>query len=467
MSTEVKTLFNDHYKKFEEPFEPQQTSHVELCDDDVASLQQLGFVEEIDVSKVKSLVHTFTTNDEKKKCRRWIVHPASLNDAVTVPVLPQKYSMQGVDDAINRTTIGSVFLTDFTSWFPHFALPHHARPYFCFPYKGKFYSITTIPTGGSVCPNIGQLASWAIVEKATQYLDPLLVHVEHIHIDNIRVIMKDDIAVFYKNFTAVCKYVNAKFNEKETILLDVRTHKRFEYNFLGVLYMHQNDLKTVSVNLSKKFVTKLEQVQTISSLRDVLRLFGKLVYGSRILAIPTSTYYYCYKFLRRRCESPLDGPADAWPSVTKWWELWFATVLKNERRKVVSPRCSRSVLYTDASLSGFGAVMYDMHGNHYTVAGAWPERMKQLHINILEACAVLAALQLLEPLLEEEIELVIDNTTVQHAIKNTKSRSFTLNFCVQRIQEMKKKFVSCSYIASHLNPADIYSRMFEANSVST
>ena len=179
MNIEVSALFNEQYKKFEEPFPTQLTSRVELCDDDVASLRLLGFIEEIEESNVKSLVHTFTTNDERKKCRRWIVHPVSLNEVINAPILPQKYSLQGVDDVINRTNIGSVFLTDFTSWFPHFALQKQVRPYFCFPYKGRYYSITTIPTGGSVCPNFGQLASWAIVQKAGQcYAAPDALQVE-------------------------------------------------------------------------------------------------------------------------------------------------------------------------------------------------------------------------------------------------------------------------------------------------
>ena len=69
------------------------------------------------------------------------------------------------------------------------------------------------------------------------------------------------------------------------------------------------------------------------------------------------------------------------------------------------------IIYTDASLEGWGASM----GNVST-GKAWLPDEKLIHINVLELKAILLALMLFVKTSDKHIKIMSDNTTAIHCI---------------------------------------------------
>jgi ribonuclease HI len=118
-------------------------------------------------------------------------------------------------------------------------------------------------------------------------------------------------------------------------------------------------------------------------------------------------------------------------------------------------------LFTDASLLGWGAILYT-ESDDLCVAGSWTPEESELHINLLEIRAVRKALQFLEIGPGSEIALWVDNTTAMGQMQKSYSRAFAHNCELQKIAEIMDQkhitVVSSQYCKSAVNPADALSR---------
>jgi ribonuclease HI len=105
--------------------------------------------------------------------------------------------------------------------------------------------------------------------------------------------------------------------------------------------------------------------------------------------------------------SPLDSQVLLSPETLahlRWWtqrdNVMIGTALHQPQAVVV--------VYTDASLEGWGA-----HCTHLHAQGVWSPQEKSLHINLLELKAVFQALQAFQKfLINKPVQIATDNTTV-------------------------------------------------------
>lgn len=246
------------------------------------------------------------------------------------------------------------------------------------------------------------------------------------------------------------------------------------YDFLGVTYDHARHSTTIKASLREKLraalalisLTSSEQL-TLMHLRNLLSILGTVQYASQISGNHRAKYYTTLKFFRRRAAANalLDAPAEFWPCAVPQLIQWITYEINAPPRtwnlEELDPEF-QAVLYTDASNTGMGAVLYRPDGSISVVATRWDSDPEDTpHINILEAKAILHALDTLRMDDLLGIHLKIDNTSVMYCLQKTLSRSFELNRIIEKILEHRNfgKILSIAYIASANNRSDVLSRL--------
>jgi hypothetical protein len=262
------------------------------------------------------------------------------------------------------------------------------------------------------------------------------------------------------NLFEVCDSLGIIVNEERN---EARAKK--EYIFLGILFNH----KEKSVGLSDKTREKIRECQKFLFSDHALptrvwwSCFGVAIWASSVLRMPKFRFYYVYKFIRRTAKDHPDSHRAIWKSVVRLWAMWFDELLSAPNRIVYLHKESDTVLVSDSSKSGFGALLFS-EAEVRVVAGAWSAKCRDLHINVLEMRAARLAIRMFS-LEKVEISLVLDNTTALQVLKKERSRSFMMNKEVGMfIEEMTLRRVtitSLSYIDSKGNPADYWSRICE------
>ena len=208
-------------------------------------------------------------------------------------------------------------------------------------------------------------------------------------------------------------------------------------------------------------------------LREVMRCTSLLAYCATANGSNKGYYYHIYKFMRRRAseEAVLDAPAIVWPSILGRWADWAKAELNAPARQwyAEQPASNRGHLYTDASLKGWGAILFHSDGSIHIRGAKWSD--DELHqagftksgdpnINVLEAMAVQRAFSTLE--FDCDLHLFIDNTSVQSRLLKITSKSYRLNNILSQIKDDPKFHLirRCSYIESHANRSDFISRLW-------
>ena len=149
-----------------------------------------------------------------------------------------------------------------------------------------------------------------------------------------------------------------------------------------------------------------------------------------------------------------------WPSTITKWETWASDNRKNIPRLVVSEKSALTTIITDASLSGYGALIF--HGSKLVsiTAGPWTLSESQNSINYLELLAVKRAFQdfaqSFSP--DEPVNVIVDNTTCMWWIRKKRANNYKANTLLRYLPRVC--IASITYIKSEDNPADEYSRVF-------
>ena len=116
-------------------------------------------------------------------------------------------------------------------------------------------------------------------------------------------------------------------------------------------------------------------------------------------------------------------------------------------------------MFTDASLTGAGAVLFTADGRVLTFAAVWNAKECTRRIEELEARAVtLAARHFREELCGRHVDLWVDNTSVIGAMRKGYSKSYNLNRHVAVALRAIGRHYTVRYVASKYNFADGPSR---------
>ena len=320
-----------------------------------------------------------------------------------------------------------------------------------------------MPMGETVAPAIMHAITEVVAHAAARELAVRT----RVFVDNVRFLgSQDDVTTAMQRFQALASECRIELNsEPGNIAHQVGA-------FLGM----QFDYRDATVRLGSKAIDKLQAFRSrICSgdltMEDFVAGFGVVEYASRILRIRTSAYHIALKFARRRASAMFAGElvpsmqAKLWPCAKRPLLQWIDQLLANPPTPAGLPSDKQReyVLATDASLHGWGGILYcDATGEFEEAGGRWGKSHSHTDINHLEAYAVANAWRAFSRRLaaSTKVLILVDNTSVLHTVRKGRAREAPLNTAVDEVLKTLKGNVNVSiaHIDTKRNPADAKSR---------
>jgi hypothetical protein len=416
---------------------------------DLDLIMDAGLLEPAKQRDIFCFVRLFTVDQPSKRTRRLIAHPPEVNSCW--PYQQSRFigDVLGAVTQLSRPVWSVCF--DLKGAFNQVALPLQTRNYYGAIVNGRTFRLTRLPMGMSGSPEIMAALVHTLAAAAAEEFE-----VEFFaYVDNVRFIGSlTAVEQVSEKFRTHCKNCNVALNEESCNT----PHQSGE--FLGMFF----DYAALTVRLADRIPAKLPTMSRFS-VADFRRYIGVLHYSARVLRIPLCDFYYAIKFVCRRCHQLSLGlilesdPVSVWPSSKSQFAAWEAVIFRNSPVSTfVSSSSERPLtLFTDASLSGWGAVAVD----GFTLrqfGGKWPS----VKTDILEAEALAVHHGLRSVIFcGSNIRLLVDNTSVSFTLVKGRSREFALNSVLQvtlRLIDLYDATVTVAYVPTADNPADAISR---------
>ncbi|KAL0173474.1 hypothetical protein M9458_029442, partial [Cirrhinus mrigala] len=371
-------------------------------------------------------------------------------------VMRLKFKMLTIKQVVSQIRSEDWFVTiDLKDAYFHVSiLPQH-RKFLRFAFRGEAYQYRGLPFGLALSPR-------TFTKCVDAALAPLRLQGIRIlnYIDDWLILAQSEmVAVRHRDVVlAHMKELGLRLNAKKSVL---STLQRTTY--LGVVW----DSTTMQARLSpaqiESILTAVKRVKEGRSLtvKQFQRLLGLMAAASNVIPFGLLYMRPLQWWLKTRGFSPRGNPLRmikvtrrCLRALDMWRRPWFLS-----QGPVLGAPCRRVTLATDASLTGWGAVM---NGN--PARGLWSGHQLTWHINCLEMLAVFQALKHFLPDLRDRHVLVrTDNTSVVSYINHQGGlRSRPLYKLAHQIlvwSQDKLLSLRAVYVPGHLNlGADILSR---------
>lgn len=412
----------------------------------------------------RSYIRIFSVLEKGDTRRRVITWPRALNSAEKA--LLRRLRTQHFDTTFPRVSgirdgarTHSATL-DFRKFFQQFCLASACRPFFAFHHHGVDYFLDTVPTGATGPPLAAHILARAMCLLAIRRSLTTALVIFCVCIDNIRMASHDlhALRAAWAELMTIIHFVGATVGD-----LSGPLDAPSDYVFLGQHFLHDGTVrvgpKTRAHLVSARGFLASRQPVTVL---DVLVVFGRCVWASAVLDLPLHGQYHILKFCRRKARLPLSETILVWPSIIPLWLQWIDTL--TSRVYVPGAHVSDEVVaFSDASSSGWGAVLFLDRGLPSIFAGSWTPAEARLHINVLELLAVKRLFTHAAATLRNSgVHLLVDNTTALSWLRKRRSSCYLANAISQDIHaaasDLGIRLLSVSWVASASNIADAPSR---------
>ena len=392
-----------------------------------------------------------------KERLRFILWTRLLNQRIRksgyVPHAPLRHISAYIDAVLQRFAA----CRDAHCSFFQVPIPSDRRHLFVFADdEGNLWQFTRLPMGLVTAPEIMHLRM-CVAAGHPDYVRPEFAARDvtvDVWIDNVRFAGEpDDVRRAAEAFDSVAAAAHMTLNHADAV-------EGTKYTFLGVHFDHEAG----AVQLGEKIARKLRR-PTWTTIGEVEQLIGRLLHAAAVLDIPLVRYWWLLKGVRRRLSAVNRGaatrasPANLSKSVLAQLRELVAAARNNAPRLVTRPGPVTTTIFTDATLTSWGAVCIDMATQEVRVAGArW--RVPATNINAAETRAIQCALEAF-PVTDCTLRLYVDNTSTMASVKKARARSFAINTELQPVLETahaRRCKLTVSYVASADNPADAPSR---------
>ncbi|KAL0177345.1 hypothetical protein M9458_026239, partial [Cirrhinus mrigala] len=367
-----------------------------------------------------------------------------------------KFKMLTIKQVVSQIRSEDWFVTiDLKDAYFHVSiLPHH-RKFLRFAFRGEAYQYRVLPFGLALSPR-------TFTKCVDAALAPLRLQGIRIlnYIDDWLILAQSEmVAVRHRDVVlAHMKALGLRLNAKKSVLSPLQ-----RTTYLGVVW----DSTTMQARLSpariESILTTVKRVKEGRSLtvKQFQQLLGLMAAASNVIPFGLLYMRPLQWWLKTKGFSPRGNPLRmirvtrrCLRALDMWRKPWFLS-----QGPVLGAPCRRVTLATDASLTGWGAVM-----SGHPARGLWSGRQLTWHINCLEMLAVFQALKHFLPDLRDRHVLVrTDNTSVVSYINHQGGlRSRPLYKLAHQIlvwSQDKLLSLRAVYVPGHLNlGADILSR---------
>ena len=454
-----------------------------LTPSDLARLLRLGYIERIDPHDVQRLGVAFTVVEDKDtgKRRRFILWPQQLNDEISLAFPESNFSGSTPFDVLADVHSGSFARCyDLRVGFWQLKLSKKVSAYHAFRVGNDYYAMGVMAMGAMKSPEVLHELTRSLGEVAIRRAAkdrPGLKVAAKTHIDNIRFVgSQADVDAVGAHFEQLCAWCNISLN----VEAENTTHSRGK--FLGVQY----DYEAKRVHLTSKMVEKLRDTKislfaSTPTAETIMSAHGLLQYTSTILQAPLHEWYGALKFVRRVSSKLFTSsiapstPTPLWTEAAEHLRRWCDFCIANTP---VTPLRSLdgidATLFSDASLSGLGAVLVaggtvQHYGRRWTAeeieANTQTDHRGERRPNIaaLELLAGQVAVEKFsDHLCDQRVHYVTDSTTGLGALRKSRSKSELLNQRVSGVKaalaKARPRATVATYIVTSENPADLPSR---------
>ena len=323
------------------------------------------------------------------------------------------FKMDTIKEVVNLISPGIYFASiDFKNAYFSVPVAKQLRSYFKFIWHGKHYQFTCLPQGLSSAPRI-----------FTKLMKPVFAHLRAqgytavCYIDDCIIMsscpqhLNDGIALALSLFDSLGLTVNIR----KSVLQPVQN-----IEFLGFIL----DSLKMTVTLTPKKTLKIQDMgknlakQASVTIREFASFIGNLVAIEPAME-NAPLHYKPLEMARNAALSTSIGNYDSYMQLTDETQqlcLWWSNNIHKQSRTILSSTTPDQELFSDASLTGWGAKIGTL-----TAKGHWDAK-ELAHINILELRAALFALKALcSDMSDVHIRLRLDNTTAVACINNVGS----------------------------------------------
>ncbi|CCD17545.1 unnamed protein product [Trypanosoma congolense IL3000] len=158
-------------------------------------------------------------------------------------------------------------------------------------------------------------------------------------------------------------------------------------------------IEKIRIIITETFWNDLAERKGVSAM-ILESLMARLIMASGVLGIDLFNYHFCIKTIRRHLnvliQTRWDYPITLQQSTIRTLKRWVFHCLANKPQHPMRPYDIHSTYFrryticTDASMSGWGGIVYDNHtGGLSTYGGHWRRRTPSADIAELEALALL------------------------------------------------------------------------------
>ncbi|MCG7869756.1 MAG: hypothetical protein JAY74_25725 [Candidatus Thiodiazotropha taylori] len=300
---------------------------------------------------------------------------------------------------------------DLTDAYLHVPIHRQSRKYLRFCHKGQTYQFKALPFGLATSPYVFTRLMVAVASYLRKraivlfpYLDDWLVR------NQIRQEILRDRQFTVKLITSLGLIIN----EEKSDLVPSQN-----FVFIGMEFFTQRNIVRVPLDRIQGILELLRwfKVQEQVSARVFLSLLGKLSAAAQFVVLGRLHLRPLQMALFAQWKPhalPLEHPILLNVSIRKHLEWW-----NNKGRfssgVTLKPSLPTHTLFTDASLSGWGA---HLEPEGLLCHGVWPPDQSVLHINILEMKAILLALkQCHQYVTNSTVLIATDNSSVVSYLK--------------------------------------------------
>ena len=420
-----------------------------LSIDELAALIKSGHFGRIPRRAVRRMCKAFLIDEVAKGRRRIIIWPEFLNSSMER--MPFASIIGDVADKW-ATPAGSFSRCfDAKCGFFQIPLPAETQRHYAFRVGKQYFTVRKLPMGVWFAPELFHTIMAVLTHELGESVRTF------IHIDNVR-INGDSEEIVNKavdEFLKRCKDCGVTMREEPADI------------FLGAVLDHVAGAASCTTESILKLQRSAKSVldQKNCCLGELREFVSRLCWASRILRIPLANFYGALKFIRRRfVDDKNDAIISVWESAKPVFREWLSVIEAN--KPAFHPGYTDQVeftMFTDASLSGFGAVLVSDKGDVQTFSGRWADLAVSGDINYLEMRALtLAARHWPHLSKSRSLQIVMDNSSCLSTLKKGSAYSFNLNKALREALGALPSAVpiTIAYISSSLNPADALSRGF-------